>query len=269
MNKKMLVLDLDGTLTNSEKKITPYTREIIFRMQNAGHTVVLASGRPTPGMLHIAKELELEKFSGYMISFNGGRITDCKSGEVIYQQTLPKDVVPKLFELAEELDIGLVSYDREGIITTEHNDEYIELESRINNLPIKHMKDVVSYIDFPLNKCLGTASPEIAPDMEEEFRKKFGDVVNVGRSEPFFIEITPMGVDKAATIEKLCELTGYTKEDVIACGDGFNDISMIKYAGLGVAMKNAQDAVKEAADYITGSNDEDGVAEVIEKFILD
>lgn len=267
-DKKVLVLDLDGTLTNSQKEITDKTLEAVFRMQEHGHKVVIATGRPTPGALPIAKKLKLEKFGGFIASFNGGQITDCGSGEVIYQQTLPKDIIPELFKLAEELNIGFISYDKTGIIAVDRPDKYIDLEARINHLPVSYKKNIAEYIDFPLNKCLGTAEPEVAPEKEQAFIEKFGDRINVSRSEPFFIEITPKGIDKAASLEHLCEIIGSSRENMIACGDGFNDISMIEYAGVGVAMANAQEEVKAAADYITVSNDEDGVAKVIYEMIL-
>lgn len=268
MEKKVLVLDLDGTLTNSEKKITPRTKKALMEMQEQGHTVVLASGRPTPGITPLAKELELEKNGGYILSFNGGQITNCKTGEIVYQKTLPPEVVPKLFDLADKLDIGLISYEQDAIITGMHYDEYIDIEKNITHLPVKQMENISEYIDFPLNKCLGTADPEVAARAEKEYERMFGKTLCISRSEPFFIEITPMGIDKAASLERFCKLTGNKRENMIACGDGFNDVSMIEYAGLGVAMANAQEAVKEVADYVTTSNDEDGVAKVIYKFIL-
>ena len=269
MDKKVLVLDLDGTLTNSEKKITPETKAALMEMQEKGHTVVLASGRPTAGITPLAKELKLKEHGGYILSFNGGKITDCSSDEVIYQKTLPPELVPELFSLARKLDIGLLSYDEDNnIITGMHYDEYIDVEKNINHLPVKQMEKVEDYVDFPLNKCLGTAEPEMAAEAEKIYAKKFGDKLCISRSEPFFVEITPKGIDKAASLERFCKMTGNKRKDMIACGDGFNDLSMIKYAGLGVAMENAQPVVKDAADYVTASNDEDGVAKVIHKFIL-
>lgn len=268
MDKKILVLDLDGTLTNSEKKITARTKEALMKMQEQGHQVVLASGRPTPGIVPLADELELDKNGGYILSFNGGQILDCKTGEIVYQKTLPPEVVPELFSMADQLNIGLITYEKDCIITGMHYDDYIDVEKNITHLPVKQMEDIVDYIDFPLNKCLGTAEPEQAAMVEKEYERRFGDSLCISRSEPFFIEITPQGIDKAASLARLCEITGRSREDMIACGDGFNDISMIEYAGIGVAMKNAQDEVKAVADYITASNDEDGVAQVIEEFIL-
>lgn len=268
MSKKVLVLDLDGTLTNSKKIITPKTKKALMKMQEQGHMVVLASGRPTPGITPLARELELEKNGGYILSYNGGQITNCQTGQVVYQKTLPPEVVPDLFELADKLNIGLISYEKDAIITGMNYDQYIDIEKNITKLPVKHIENIGEYIDFPVNKCLGMADPDIAAGAEKEYEKMFGKTLCISRSEPFFIEITPMGIDKAASLKRLCRITGCSRENMIACGDGYNDVSMIEYAGLGVAMENAQDAVKEAADYITSSNDEDGVAKVIYKFIL-
>lgn len=266
--KKMLVLDLDGTLTNSEKKITARTKKLLRKMQEKGHIVVLASGRPTPGVNPVAEELELGKYGGYTLSYNGGRITDCKTGEVIYTNTLPRELVSELFEMAEELGIGIMTYDKDGIIAGTKHDKFMELEARINGLEIRHFDQPVDHVTGAVNKCLGTAPVEIAPEIEEKFRERFGDRMTVGRSEPFFIELLPQGVDKAESLSVLLKKLGLSRQDMIACGDGFNDVSMIEYAGVGVAMANAQEPVKEAADYITLSNDEDGVAHVIEKFII-
>lgn len=268
MKKKILVLDLDGTLTNEKKEITPKTKDALMKMQKEGHTVVLASGRPTRGVDPVRKELDLDQYDGYTLAFNGARITRCSTGEVIYQQTLPEDIVPEIFELADELGIGMMTYDTDGIVGNLHNDEFMEIEAMINQAEIRHLKNPANAINQPVNKCLGTAPVDIAPDVEKKFAEKFGDRISVSRSEAFFIELSPKGVDKAASLAKLCEILGCTKDDVIACGDGFNDISMIEFAGLGVAMENAHEPVKEVADYITRSNEEDGVAHVIHKYIF-
>ena len=114
-----------------------------------------------------------------------------------------------------------------------------------------------------------TAPATKAADFELQLRERYQEVSSIYRSEPFFIEIMPKDVDKATALDRMLEVIGMRREDCICCGDGFNDISMIQYAGVGVAMGNAQKQVKDAADYITASNDEDGLVEVIERFILD
>lgn len=268
MSEKILVLDIDGTLTNSQKIITEETKRGIMNIQERGHKVILASGRPTPGMKKYADELELEKYGGYLLSFNGGKIIDCRTGDIIFQKVIPKHVVPLLYKYAVEKDCGLVTYFGDSIILGTRRDEYVELESRINGMEIKEVENFVDYVDFEVNKLLMTAPKEKAEIYVKELQERFGDILSIYRSEPFFIEIMPMNVDKAASLDRMLESVGLKQEDVICCGDGYNDMTMIKYAGVGVAMENAQPAVKEVADYVTASNDEDGIVQVIEEFIL-
>ena len=147
-------------------------------------------------------------------------------------------------------------------------DEYIELESRINAMPCKAVKNFAAYGEYNLNKCLMTAEPEAAARHVEKLNELYGDILSIYRSEPFFIEVMPKNVDKATSLDRMLETVGLTREDAICCGDGFNDISMIKYAGVGVAMANAQEEVKKSADFITDSNDEDGIVKVIDTFVL-
>ncbi len=268
MSDKVLVLDIDGTLTNSRKEISPATKAGIINIMERGHKVILASGRPTPGMHRYEKELELEKYGGYLLSFNGARIVECRTGEIVYQRTLPLALLPSFYGFAKRNGCGLVTYLGEEVISAFAPDQYVELEARINGMPIRQVDRFLDFVDFDINKCLMTAEPERAAVLETELREKYGAVASIYRSEPFFIEIMPKNVDKGSSLDKMLETIGMTKEDAICCGDGFNDVSMIQYAGVGVAMGNAQPAVKEAADYITKTNDEDGLVQVIDKFIL-
>lgn len=268
MDDKVLVLDIDGTLTNSQKEISPGTKEGLIGVMERGHKVILASGRPTPGMRRYEQELELEKYGGYLISFNGARIVECRTGEIVYQRTLPLALLPGFYGFAKRNGCGLVTYLGEEVISAFAPDKYIELEARINAMPIRQVRNFLDFVDFDINKCLMTAEPERAAVLEKELQEKYGSVASVYRSEPFFIEIMPKNVDKASSLDKMLETVGMTRENAICCGDGFNDVSMIKYAGIGVAMGNAQPVVKEAADYITATNDEDGLVQVIDRFIL-
>lgn len=265
---KVLVLDIDGTLTNSEKRITENTKRGIIHIMERGHKVILASGRPTPGMKQYVKELELEKYGGYLLSFNGGKIINCKTGEIIFQKKLPAPIIPNLYHYAEKNDLGIVTYLGDEIISGTRIDEYIELESKINGIPVRQVENFIKFVDFDVNKCLMTAPPIKAEQCEKELAAAYGDIISVYRSEAFFIELMPKNVDKATSLDRMLSTVGLTRENAICCGDGFNDISMIEYAGLGVAMANAKDEVKEKADYITKSNDEDGIVHVIDQFIL-
>lgn len=267
-NKTMvLVLDIDGTLTNSKKEITQRTKNAIIDTMKRGHKVMLASGRPTYGMHRYEKELELKENGGFLLSFNGGRIIDCATGRVIYQKTLPGEVIPVLYEFAVSHDCGLITYQNENIILGTRMDEYIGIESRINGMEVKKVDNFVEYVNFDVNKCLMTAEPERAEQYEKMLQEKLGDVLSIYRSDPYFIEIMPKNIDKASSLDRMLSSVGLYRENTICCGDGYNDISMLQYAGIGVAMANAQKKVKESADFITKSNDKDGIVVVIDKFI--
>ena len=134
MQEKVLVLDIDGTLTNSKKEITEATKQGIWNILQHGHKVILASGRPTPGMRKCEEELELKKYGGYLLSFNGARIVECKTGEVVYQRTLPLSIVPGLYEFAKANGCGLITYQGPGVISAFEPDDYVQLEARINGI---------------------------------------------------------------------------------------------------------------------------------------
>jgi Cof subfamily protein (haloacid dehalogenase superfamily) len=268
MSKKLLALDIDGTLTNTQKDITPATLEKIIEAQEKGHIVAIASGRPLPGIRKIADTIELDRFGGYVLAFNGGRIVDYNTGEVVYQAVLDNDVVRDIYDYCLKAGCGMVTYDGDRVITGTDIDGYMTFEASINHMEIMRIDNFREYIDFPLNKCLLTADPDKAEKIEQELAEKFGDQLNIFRSEPYFVEIMPPNVHKATSLEKLLEVLDMDRKDLVACGDGYNDLTMIEYAGVGVAMANAQDIVKEHADYITLSNDEDGLVPVVDKFIL-
>lgn len=268
MKTKALVLDIDGTLTNSRKEISSATKAKICEALDKGHICVLASGRPALGMRKFEQELELSRYGGYLLSHNGARVASCRTGEVIYQKPVPLAVVPVLYGFAAENGCGLATHLEDTVISAFEPDEYVAWEAHINGMPVRHVEDFPDFVDFDIYKCFMTAQSDRAAVLEGKLRELCGDEVGVYRSEPYFIEIVPKGVDKGDSLRRLMEHIGISREDVVCCGDGFNDISMMRYAGVGVAMGNAQQAVKEAADYVAASNDEDGLVQVIDRFLL-
>lgn len=269
MKKKVLILDIDGTLTNSKKEITPKTMEALLRAEEQGVKIIIASGRPAPGIQWIADALKLSEYGGYVLCFNGARVVDMKRGKVVYQQIFPNEYIASLYDYAIAHDMGMVTYEGDTVITGTRFDSYMELEANLNHMELRKVDPFKSYVNFDVNKCLLTAEVDVAPKLEQELASMFEGKLSIYRSEPFFIEAMTLGVDKAASLAHLFKIIGVDKEDAVACGDGFNDMSMIQYAGVGVAMANAQEAVKEVADVVTKkTNDEDGLLEVIETYFL-
>ena len=268
MDYKVLALDLDGTLTNSRKEITGRTKEAIARFQEAGGIVVLASGRPVYGITGIARELNLQEHGGYILAFNGGQVVDCKTGETIFQKTIPEELIGDLDRQAHKNHVAIMTYQDENLITETPDDPYVRKEMSINHMGVKKVDSFTDYVHFPVTKCLLTEDGEYLAKVEKRVKESLGDQLSIYRSEPFFLEVMPEGIDKAKSLEQLLEHIHLSREDLAACGDGFNDQSMIEYAGLGVAMENGQQQVKEAADVIAPSNDEDGIAWVVSSQIL-
>jgi len=267
-DKKILILDIDGTLVNSRKEITPLTLSYLHEIQEKGHIVALASGRPYPGMKGYAEQLGLDKMGGYAVSFNGARIISCRDGSAVYEKTMPNHYLKDIYNYATEHGIGMVTYKDDMVVTGTRIDDYMEYEARLNYMPLKHIDNFCEEVDFDMVKCLLTAEPEYAAQCEKELYNMLSPELNVFRSEPYFIEITMQGVDKAESIDHLLKILDIPRENSICCGDGFNDLTMVKYAGIGVAMENAQQIVKDNADYITASCDDDGIVQVIKEFIL-
>lgn len=265
---KLLALDLDGTLTNSKKEITPHTLETLMEAQRRGLRLVLASGRPTAGIKPLAEQLKLKDFGGFILAFNGGLIIDCATGEPIYQNLLETEVYPHLYEKGNTKDFRILSYVDDHIACEDIENEYVQYEARLNKMPLMKLDNFLEQINFREPKCLIVGHQDKLVHLEKELADYYEGKMSIYRSEPFFLEILPLGIDKAKRLEFLLNHLGMKREELMACGDGFNDLTMIKYAGLGVAMSNAQEVVREAADYVTLSNEEDGVAAVVEKFIL-
>ena len=268
MDYKGLILDIDGTLYNSSKQITDATRRAIFRAREAGKVIAIATGRPIPGIADVCHTLEFAEKGGYIMGYNGGRIIDVKTGEHICEVALPDGIVGEIAELAAKYDVPVVGHAPDVLVSERPDDEIILLEANLNHMKVEKIESLANYSEHRLFKCIITGSADKLAELEMIAARQFEGRLSVYRSEPYFLEILPLGIDKAHAIDVLAMHLGMTKDDFIACGDGFNDLSMIKHAGLGVAMANAQKVVKQYADYITGSCDDDGLVPVIEKFLI-
>ena len=160
----------------------------------------------------------------------------------------------------------ILTYQGESIATTSKDDKYVSYEAFINQMPVVQYDDFMGQIVYPINKCLIVGDPTPLHQLELKLAKELEGKMNVYRSAAFFLECVPLGIDKAKSLDRLIKDLDIKREEIIACGDGYNDLSMIEFAGLGVAMANAAEDIQEKADFITLSNEEDGVAAALEHF---
>lgn len=263
---RVIALDLDGTLTNHEKIVTPKTHEALLKAQDNGAIIVLASGRPTYGIQPVAECLELDKRGGYILSYNGGKIVNTKTKEELFSQFLPDNVIPVIYKYAKEKNHALLGYAGNEIVTEMPDDQYVKEESRINKMNIRQVDNLLEHLESHPTKLLMTGGPADMIKAEEDLAELLGNQMDVFRSAPLFLELVPQGIDKAQSLRRLLAKVNLTPEDMIAFGDGYNDLSMLRLAGMGVAMANAAPEVRAEADYITLSNEEDGVAAALEHF---
>ncbi len=261
---RLVAFDLDGTLTNNQKRLTSATREALADLQARGIRVVLASGRPTYGILHLAQELDMAQHDGYILAYNGSKVVRCSDMQLVAETRFPRHLLPQLAQAARTLGAALVTYDdaHNLILATESN-QWVDHESFLNNnMPTRIVDDIDAAAPAGLPKCMMTGEPDHMAEIVPELQKMFPEL-DICRSAPYFIEIVPRGIDKARKLDELAHMLGLAQQNVAAFGDGQNDLGMIRYAALGIAMDNAFDEVKAAADFVTLSNENDGVAHAL------
>lgn len=269
----MIGLDLDGTLLNEKKELLPYTKEVLRRALDKGVVVLTATGRPWMGIPE-----ELRKFPGirYALTSNGARILDIREGTVLIEQLLSRESAKKALEICGKYDtLQEVYYDGQGYASADkmaHVEKYHHNPNmweylRTTRIPVQDIFRLVDEEERGLDKVQA-----LFADMNER-RLAWDELSRVDGLElvgslGYNIEVNAAGVNKGTGLIELGKLLGIKREEIMACGDGDNDAVMLREVGFGVAMANAEDQVKAAADYITDSNDNEGAAKAIEKFVL-
>ena len=276
-NIKVIIMDVDGTLTNSQKKVTEKTKNALIKAQELGAILILASGRPTSGLVDLARELQMDKNNGILVSFNGSKVIDCQSNKVLFNETMSVEEGQavlehmKNFDVKPMIDKGDYMYVNDVFNNTVNYNgapfNIIQYESRGGKFKLCEKDDLAEFADYPLNKILTAGDPEYLQANYKEMMEPFKDSLSCMFTAAFYFEFTAKGIDKAKALDTVLIHMGYKKEEMIAFGDGHNDASMVKYAGIGVAMENAVDDLKAIADEVTLSNEEDGIAYTLSKYI--
>lgn len=270
---KMIGLDLDGTLLTDKKEITPRTRRAIKAALDRGVIVLTATGRPWMG---IPEELRTFPGMDYALTSNGARIIETRTGRILEEHLLSAEAAKKALEICGKYDTlqevyfdgqGYAEADKMALIEKYHKNPNMWEYMRKTRIPVDDIAGLVDRENRGLDK-----TQALFADMDER-RAAWRELEAEGGLElvgslKYNIEINAKGVNKGTGLVNLGKMLGIRREEIMACGDGDNDTVMLREVGFGVAMANAEEQVKDAADYITLSNEEEGVAEVIEKFIL-
>lgn len=270
MNTKIFFTDLDGTLLNSQKQISPKTYEVLKQWTGLGHKLVLCSGRALDSVAHVWETLGLKDFpNGYLIGCNGGEIYDCGTGTLLCRTSLPLQTVAKIFSMAKKHQVHIQTYNDTHIITREDN-EALAFYHRNIHTPAIITEDVFTYLDKEPCKCLSIELHD--KEKLERFRKalmkELGNSITVMYSNPYYLEMIPSSGGKGFGVKWLCNHLNIPLQNALAAGDEHNDISMLQAAGVGIAMRNGTDEVKQIADIVTVTdNDHDGLAPILEQYM--
>ncbi len=261
---KLMAVDIDGTLLNDNRDLTEKNKRTIQKAVKNGLIFTIATGRPVSGVEYIAEELNIDL---PFITYNGAMVVKGKSREILYERKLSPEDARISIELGMESDSSVMVWKNNNLYVT-RMDERVDKYKRIGRVEPILIEDIDDIVEGGVSKVLWYNETEIISELSTTVGTHLSDNVNYYTSMPWFLEFNDKLASKAIAIEGLCKYYGIDRSETIAVGDGYNDLSMIEYAGLGVAMGNAPDEIKQRADYVTQSNNEDGVACVIEKFIF-
>jgi len=261
---KLIAMDIDDTLLNDRLEVTPGTREAIFAAMEMGVTVTLATGRMYASARNIAAQIGLNV---PIITYQGALVKNSLDGKVWYERYLPSEAAAKVYEYAVRRGLHVQLYWNDALFAMEDNEKLREYAA-LSRVPYVIERDLAKLLDKPLPKMIVIDEPAKLDEVAIELKSELGDEVHITKSKPHYLEFLHREGTKGDALRHLAAELDCSLSQVIAIGDSWNDIEMIRTAGLGVAMGNAVPQLKEVADYVTLSNNEEGVRHVIEKFVL-
>ncbi len=270
MKYKLIVIDVDGTMLNSKRELTKRTVQTLRKVQQMGIRVALASGRPTYGILPLAKAIDLGVYDGFIISYNGAQVMEARTGQILFERRIDPQMVPYLEKKARKMGLTMAYYDGNEVVSTDIQNPHIVDEAEMNGMTLRQ-DDVLSLSmdDWPAEVMLVSDDEEALTSLEQHMQRHLNGVMDTIHSNPYYLEIVGYQVGKSYAMGALVQKMGIGMAEVLAIGDGEADINMIQMAGTGVAMANATEGVRRCADFTTLSNDEDGAALAIEKAIME
>jgi Cof subfamily protein (haloacid dehalogenase superfamily) len=264
----MLVLDLDDTLLRSDLSISYRTRNVIKKAAAQGLIVVLASGRIPLAVEPFSKILGMNRRAGYIICSNGTIIQESNTRKIIWESQLDTETALAVYDLATAEGFPVQIYE-DDIMYVSKTNEFTRYDQKLTGLKQVVAGDFHEIVKKGCNKLLIPGDPMLLQPLEILIRTYLGSDINLFTSKPYFLEILPRGVDKGSALSRVAQILGIEQKAVMAIGDSMNDEAMIRWAGVGVAMVNGDERIKKIADLVTEkSNEEDGVAGIIEQYVL-
>lgn len=264
MNIKAIFLDLDGTLKTDEKIIAPRTQAVLMAAQKRGIRLVLASARPAPGLHRERDALQLQDHGGVLMSYNGGRIADAATGKVLFETAMDMENACLVLRFLETLPVTPILDDGKDFYVTDAGGYKVDYECKNNGMTCHVVENLASFLHFAPVKILMSVVPSQLQAVQKTVAQILPSGLTVVQTAPFYLEVIPTAVNKGQGLVDTCRALGIHPSETVAFGDAENDIPMLRAAGVGVAMGNAADAVKAAADAVADTNNRDGIAKWLE-----
>ena len=267
MEYKLIAMDLDGTLNNDQKVITEKTKAALMAAQKKGIRLALASARPSPGLFKERDILNMRDYNGILMSYNGGRIVDAETGKVLFETSMDLQETKQVLRKLETLPVTPILDDGVQFYVTDKNGFKVDYECKNNNMVCSEVGNLADFLTFAPIKILMSVDPAELKAVQQKIAAFLPESLTVVQTAAFYLEVIPKVINKGQGIRDICGVLGISPAEVISFGDAENDIPMLQAAGMGVAMGNAGEAVKAAADMVTLTNNEDGIAAALEKLL--
>lgn len=266
MTIRLVAMDLDDTLLRDDWTISPRVLKAIQKAQAQGVIITIATGRMTISTRPYAEQIGVDV---PIITYHGASVQQVLSGEILFRCVIPSAVATEIIEDVAKRGIYGQVYLKDRVVTSKLN-EWSKEYAKIASVQVEEADLSVLLSQEPegVEKILLIAEESVLDRLAPSLKQRFGEKIHITKSKPNFLEITDCAVNKGVALAMLAKHLGIAQEEVMAIGDSFNDLEMIQYAGTGVAMGNARPEIKAQADIVTVSNEEDGVAEAIERYVL-
>ena len=235
--------------------------------QKKGIRLALASARPSPGLFKERDILRLQEHKGILMSYNGGRIVDAETGKVLFETSMDPEQTRQVLRKLESLPVTPILDDGVQFYVEDKNGYKVDYECKNNNMVCSEVGNLADFLTFAPIKILMSVQPEELARVQKQIAAFLPEDLTVVQTAAFYLEVIPKVINKGQGIRDICKVLGIEPAEVISFGDAANDIPMLEAAGMGVAMGNAQEAVKAAADMVTLSNNDDGIAAALEQLL--